>query len=81
MATETAAAEATGVGIQYAFVERAGSAPAAAAIETAIGVLKSKIGVRVGRIANHARAGASTALQAEVEVEAELNELLLSNAA
>ena len=30
VATETAAAEAAGVGVQFVFVERAGSAPAAA---------------------------------------------------
>ena len=86
---EAEAAEAAGVSVKIIFVERAGSAPAAAAIEAAMGVIDSQIGVQVRRVAKRAREEASTALQAELEVEAErsealqaeLDELLLSNAA
>jgi hypothetical protein len=41
LATETAAA---GVGVQFIFVERAGSAPAAAAIVAALGAIETEIG-------------------------------------
>jgi len=89
VATETAAAEAAHVPVKIVFVERGGSAPAAAAVEAAIGVIESQIGVQVGRVAKRAREEASTTLQAELEVEAErrealeteLDKLLLSNAA
>jgi chromosome segregation ATPase len=89
VATATAAAEAAHVPVKIVFVERSGSAPAAAAVEAAIGVIESQIGVQVGRVAKRAREEASTTLQAELEVEAErsealqaeLDEWLLSNAA
>jgi hypothetical protein len=88
VATETAAAEAAHVPVKIVFVERGGSAPAAVAVEAAIGVIESQIGVQVGRVAKRAREEASTTLQAELKVEAErrealeaeLDELLLSNA-
>ena len=77
------------VPIKFIFVERAGAKPAAEAVAAAVGVLESQIGVQVGRVAKRAREEASTALQAKLEVEAErsealqaeLDELLLSNAA
>ena len=89
VATQTAAAEAIGVPVKIIFVERAGSAPAAAAIEAAMGVIDSQIGVQVRRVAKRAREEAATPLQAEIEaeaerrgaLEAELDELRLSNAA
>ena len=46
VATETAAAEAARVPVKIVFVERGGSAPAAAAVEAAIGAIESQIGVR-----------------------------------
>ncbi len=51
VAAETAAAEAAGVGIQFVFVERTGSAPAAAAIVAALGAIETQIGgsTREGR--------------------------------
>ena len=83
------AAEAAHVPVKIVFVEWGGSAPAAAAVDAAIGVIESQIGVQVGRVAKRAREEASTTLQAELEVEAErrealeteLDKLLLSNAA
>ena len=54
VATETSAAEAAHVPVKIIFVERGGSAPAAAAVEAAIGVIESQIGVQVGRVAKRA---------------------------
>ena len=76
VATETAAAEAAQVPVKIFFVERAGAKPAAAAVKAAIGVIESQIGVRVQRVAKHAREEASTALQSELEDEAERREAL-----
>ena len=76
VASETASAEAAGVSGKIIFVERAGSAPAAAAIEAAMGVIDSQIGVQVRRVAKRAREEAATPLQAEIEVEAERREEL-----
>ncbi len=75
-ATEAAAAEATGVPVKIIFVERAGSAAATAAVEAAMSVIESHMGVRVESVANCARAEAATPLQAEIEVEAERTEEL-----
>ena len=71
VAAETAAAEAAQVPVKFIFIERAGSAQASAAVEAAIGVIESQIGVRVERVANCARAEAAIPLQAEIEIEAE----------
>ena len=76
VATETAAAEAARVPVQFIFVERAGAKPASAAVKAAIGVIESQIGVRVKSVAKHAREEASTALQSELEDEAERREAL-----
>ena len=76
VATESAAAEAARVPVKVVFVERAGAQPAAAAFETAIGVMKSHLGVHLKRVAECAREDASTALQSELEVEAEEREAL-----
>ena len=76
VATESAAAEAARVPVQVVFVERAGAQPAAAAFEAAVGVIESQIGVRVKRVAKHAREEASTTLQSELEEEAERREAL-----
>ena len=76
VATETADAEAARVPVQFVFVERAGAKPAAAAVKAAIGVIESQIGVRVQGVAKHAREEASTALQSELEDEAERREAL-----
>jgi len=76
VATESAAAEAARVPVKVVFVERAGAQPAAAAFEAAVGVIESQIGVRVKRVAKHAREEASTALQSELEEEAERREAL-----
>ena len=76
VATETAAAEAARVPVQFVFVERAGARPASAAVKAAIGVIESQIGVRVQGVAKHAREEASTALQSELEDEAERREAL-----
>ena len=61
VATEAAAAE---VSVQFVFVERAGSAPAAAAIVAALGAIETQIGGRLERVAKLARAEAATHLQA-----------------
>ena len=58
VATEAAAAEAAGVGVQFVFVERAGSAPAAAAIVAALGAIETQIGGRLEKVAKRARAEA-----------------------
>jgi hypothetical protein len=76
VATESAAAEAALVPVKVIFVERAGAQPVAAAFEAAAGVIESQIGVRVKRVAKHAREEASTALQSELEEEAERREAL-----
>ena len=76
VATETGAAEAARVPVQFVFVERAGARPASAAVKAAIGVIESQIGVRVQGVAKHAREEASTALQSELEDEAERREAL-----
>ena len=52
VAAETADAEAARVPVKLIFVERAGSAPAAAALEAALGLIESQIGVHVERVAN-----------------------------
>ena len=52
VAAETADAEAGRVPVKLIFVERAGSAPAAAALEAALGLIESQIGVHVERVAN-----------------------------
>ena len=70
VATETAAAEADGADVQFVFVERAGSAPAAAAVVAALGAIETQIGGRLERVAKLARTEASTALQVEFEAEA-----------
>jgi hypothetical protein len=62
VAAETAAAEAAGVGVQFVFVERTGSAPAAAAVVAALGAIETQIGGRLERVAKLARTEASTAL-------------------
>ncbi len=67
VATESAAAEAARVPVKVIFVERAGAQPVAAAFEAAARVIESQIGVRVKRVAKHAREEASTALQSELE--------------
>ena len=59
IATETAVAEAAQAPIKFIFVERAGSAPAAAAVEAKISVIESQIGLRIKRSANLARSDAA----------------------
>ena len=44
VATETAAAEVARVPVKFIFVERAGSAPATAAVEAAMGLIESQMG-------------------------------------
>ena len=77
VATEAAAAATVhGVKPTFVFVERGGSASAAAAVSGIVGKLESEMGANVGKVAHLARREASAAHQAELEIaEAETAEI------
>ena len=63
-----AAETSNGVKATFIFVERGGSASAAAAVSGIMSKLESELGARVGEVAHLARCEASAAHQAELEV-------------